>query len=144
MDISLAALLSGRAHAVNLVYEDDGRRRAPRRRKQRAHALRTYAHVLLVEARRRRREEGHAGLASAGACQHGLSCAGDPLEKHATRHPRAQPSELFGIAQVCHCLLQLLCHLVDANHVVKGRTAIHDGLVQRHASWVSAVAEASH
>src|SRR5690606_26568856 len=68
---------------VELVYEDDGRRRLASLFEQAAHATSTDAYEHLHELGSADGQERHARLAGNGACQQGLACAWRADEKHA-------------------------------------------------------------
>ena len=110
----------GRARAadrVELVDEDDRRRRLLRLREEVAHARGADADDRLDELGRRHREEGHVRLARNGAREQRLARARRPGEQDAVRDPPAEPLVLLRIAEEVDDLGQLLLRLVDARDV---------------------------
>ena len=115
----LDAAAAGPADGVELVDEDDRRRRLLGLVEQVAHAARADADDRLDELRRREREERHAGLARHGPREQRLAGARRPREQDAARDARAELACTAGVAQEVDDLDQLVLGLVDAGHVVE-------------------------
>ena len=84
-----------------------------------AHARGADADDRLDELRRRGLEERHVGLARDGARQQRLAGAGQAVEHHAARDPRAEARVALGPAQEVDDLVQLVLGLVDTGDVVE-------------------------
>ena len=116
-----------RAHAarppqrVQLVDEDDARRRLPRLLEQVAHPRGADAHEHLDELGAVGGEERHARLAGHRARQQRLAGAGRPHQQDAARDMRAQPGELLRPLQEIDDLVQFVLRLVHAGHVGERR-----------------------
>ena len=111
---------AGRARAadrVELVDEDDRRRRLLRLLEEVAHARRADADDRLDELRGRHREERDVRLARDGAREQRLAGARRAAEQDAVRDARAEPAVLLRVAQEVDDLGQLLLRLVDAGDV---------------------------
>ncbi len=107
------------AQGVQLVNEDDARRRGAGLLEHVAHARRTDPHEHLDELGARDAEEGYAGLAGHGACQQRLARARRAHQQNALGHVRAQPAVVLGVFQELHRFAQLRLGFVHARHVVE-------------------------
>ena len=107
------------ADGVDLVHEDDARRRLLRLLEQVAHARRADADEHLDEVGAGDREERHARLAGDRAREQRLTGARRPVEQHALRDARAERLELLRVLEELLDLLQLLDGLVDARDVLE-------------------------
>src|SRR5207244_6183920 len=87
------------ADGVDLVHEDDARRRLLRLLEQVAHAGGADADEHLDEVGARDREERHARLPRDRAREQRLTGAGRPVEEDALRDPRAQRLELLRVLE---------------------------------------------
>ena len=137
----VAAAEAGAAMAadrVDLVHEDDARRRLLRLLEQVAHARGADADEHLDEVGARDREERHAGLARDCSREQRLTGAGRPVEENALRDPRAERLELLRVLEELLDLLQLLDGLVHAGHVLEadlrriGRHPLRARLAEAH------------
>ena len=122
---SLAPVTDDRALAraadrVELVDEDDRRRRRSRLREQVAHARGADADDRLDELRRRDREERGVRLAGDRAREQRLAGAGRARQQHAVRHPAAEAPVALRVLQEVDDLGQLGLRLVDAGDVGEG------------------------
>ena len=111
--------LARAADRVELVDEDDRRRRRLGLGEQVAHARRADADDRLDELRRGDREEGRVGLARDGAREQRLAGAGRARQQHAVGHAPAEAAVALGISQEVDDLRQFRLGLVDAGHVVE-------------------------
>ena len=111
------------ADRVELVDEDDRRRRLLGLLEQVAHPAGADADDHLDELRRREREERHVGLAGHGARQQRLAGPGRARQQHALGDRRAEAAVLSGVPQEVDDLDELVLGLVDAGHVVERRRA---------------------
>ena len=107
------------ADGVELVDEDDRRRRLLGLREQVAHARRADADDRLDELRRRDREEGRVRLARHRARDQRLAGAGRPVEEDAVRDPGAEAHVPVGRLQEVDDLGELRLRLVDSGDVVE-------------------------
>ena len=107
------------ADRVDLVDEDDARRRLLGLIEEIAHARGADADEHLDEIRTGDREERHAGLAGDRARQQRLAGAGRPEQQHALGDARAERLKLLGILQELDDLAQLFFGLFDAGDVGK-------------------------
>src|SRR5688500_15423345 len=87
------------ADCVELVDEDDGRRRLTGLLEQIAHAARADAHDHLYELGRAHAEEGHAGLTRHGLGQQRLTCSWRAYEEHALGSGAAEARVLLRILE---------------------------------------------
>ena len=110
---------AGAADRVELVDEDDRRRRGLRLGEEVAHPAGADAHDHLDELRRREREERHVGLAGDGAGQQRLARPGRPREQHAARDLAAEAAVAVRVAEEVDDLDELVLGLVDAGHVLE-------------------------
>ena len=127
------------ADGVDLVHEDDARRRLLRLLEQVADARGADADEHLDEVGAGDREERHARLAGDGAREQRLTGAGRPVEQHALRDRRAERLELLRVLEELLDLLQLLDRLVHAGDVLEADLR----RVRRHALRAR-LAEAHH
>ena len=127
------------ADGVDLVHEDDARRRLLGLLEEVAHARRADADEHLDEVGARDREERHARLAGDRAREQRLTGAGRPVEQHALRDPRAERLELLRVLEELLDLLELLDRLVHAGDVLEADLR----RVRRHPLG-AALAEAHH
>ena len=104
---------------VNLVDEDDRRRRLPRALPQVPHARGPAADERLDELGRGREEERHRGFRGERAGEHRLAGSRGAREEHPPRHARAHGVEAGTVAQELHQLRQLLLRPIDARDVRK-------------------------
>ena len=116
------------ADRVQLVDEDDRRRRLLGLLEQVAHARGAHAHDRLDELRGRNGEEGGVGLARHRACQQRLAGPRRPVEQHAAWDPRAELRVALRVLQEVHDLDQLVLGLVDPGYVVEGDSVLLAGL----------------
>ena len=116
------------ADRVELVDEDDRRRRLLGLLEQVAHARGAHAHDRLDELRGRHGEEGGIRLARDRAGQQRLAGPGRPVEQHAARDPRAELRVALRVLQEVHDLDELVLGLVDPGHVVEGDSILLAGL----------------
>src|SRR4029079_12749045 len=107
------SLRSRAADRVELVDEDDRRRRLLGLLEEVAHARGADTDDRLHELRRGAREEGHTRLAGDRARQQRLARTGQPGEEHAARDPTTQPLVLLRVAEEVDDLRQLRLRLVD-------------------------------
>ena len=107
------------ADRVDLVHEDDARRRLLRLLEEVADARRADADEHLDEVGAGDREERHARLAGDRAREQRLAGAGRPVEQNALRDARAERLELLRVLEELLDLLQLLDSLVDAGDVLE-------------------------
>ena len=137
----VAAAEAGAAMAadrVDLVHEDDARRRLLRLLEQVAHARGADADEHLDEVGAGDREERHARLAGDRAREQRLAGAGRPVEQHALRDARAERLELLRVLEELLDLVQLLDRLVRAGDVLEadlrrvGRHPLRARLPERH------------
>ena len=112
-----AALAPG---GVELVDEDDRRRRLARLAEQVAHAGRADADERLDEVRARQREEGRVGFAGDGLGEQRLAGPGGPDQQHALRRGRADRQVLARVGQVVADLAKLGDRLAGAGDVGEG------------------------
>ena len=120
-----AALTSDR---VDLVDEDDARRRLLGLIEEIAHARRTDADEHFDEVRTGDREERHAGLARDRARKQRFAGSRRPEQQHAFGNARAQRLIFLGVLQEVDDLAELLFGLVDAGDVGES----HLGTVLAH------------
>ena len=111
--------LPGAADGVELVDEDDRRRRLLGLGEQVAHARGADADDRLDELRRRDREEGRVSLAGHRTREQRLAGAGRPVEQHAVGDSRAEAHVPIGRLQEVDDLGELGLGLVDSGHVVE-------------------------
>src|SRR5215210_3169671 len=137
----VAAAEAGAAMAadrVDLVHEDDARRRLLRLLEQVADTRGADADEHLDEVRAGDREERHARFARDRAREQRLTGAGRPVEQHALGNARAERLELLGILEELLDLLELLDRLVHAGHVLEadlgrvGRHPLRTRLAEAH------------
>src|SRR5262249_36962220 len=110
----IAAERAGHAAApqgVELVYEDDAGRRAPRLLEQVADPCGADADEHLDKLRPGYGEKAYSRLAGDRARQERLSGAGRPYQQHALGDARAEAPERFRVAQEGHDLLELVFRL---------------------------------
>ena len=112
------------ADGVDLVDEDDARRRFLGLLEHVAHAAGADADEHLDEVRAGDGEEGHARLAGDGAGEQGLAGAGRADQQRALGDLAAEPGELARVLQIFDDLLELLARLVDAGDVGEGHPAL--------------------
>ena len=105
---------------VQLVDEDDRRRRLLRLLEEVAHARGAHAHDRLDELRGRDVEEGGVRLAGDRAGQQRLAGPGRPVEQDAVRDARAELRVALRVLQEIDDLDQLVLGLVDPGDVVEG------------------------
>ena len=110
---------AGPAQRVQLVDEDDARRRLARLLEQVAHAGGADADEHLDELGAVGGEERHARLAGHRAGQQRLAGARRADQQDAARDVRAQPGELVRPLQEIDDLVQFVLRLVDAGDVVE-------------------------
>src|SRR6266487_3638910 len=127
------------ADGVDLVHEDDARRRLLRLLEQVADARGADADEHLDEVGAGDREEGDARLPRDSAREQRLPRAGRPVQEHALRDPRPERLELLGVLEELLDLVQLLDRLVCTGDVLEG----HLRRVGRHPLG-AALAEAHH
>ena len=126
------------ADGVDLVHEDDARRRLLRLLEQVAHARGADADEHLDEVGARDAEERHAGLARDRAREQRLTGAGRPVEEDALRDPRAERLELLRVLEELLDLLELFDRLVHSGHVLEadlrrvGRHPLRPRLAEAH------------
>ena len=126
------------ADGVDLVHEDDARRRLLRLLEQVAHARRADADEHLDEVGAGNREERHAGLTRDRAREERLTGAGRPVQQHTLRDARAERLELLRVLEELLDLLKLLDSLVDAGDVLEadlrrvGRHPLRARLAEAH------------
>ena len=125
------------ADGVDLVDEDDARRRLLCLLEHVAHAAGADADEHLDEVGAGDGEEGHARLTRDGAGEQGLAGARRADKQRALGDLAAEPGELARILQIFDDLLKLLAGLVDAGDVGEGHAAF---LLGQHAR--AALAEA--
>jgi hypothetical protein len=133
----LLALLVGAEHVgaagapegVELVDEDDARRRGLGGLKQVAHAGRADADKHLHKLAARQGEEGHPGLARDGPGQQRLARTRGAYQQHPFGDARPDGDKLLRRLEKLHHLLELLLGLLDAGDVVEahGDLALADG-----------------
>ena len=116
------------ADRVQLVDEDDRRRRLLGLLEQVAHARGAHAHDRLDELRGRHGEEGGVRLARHRAGQQRLAGPRRPVEQHAAGDPRAELRVALRVLQEVHHLDQLVLGLVDPGYVVEGDSLLLAGL----------------
>src|SRR6185436_5569704 len=100
------------ADGVDLVHEDDARRRLLRLLEQVAHTRRADADEHLDEVGPRDTEERYARLARDGPGEQRLTGAGRPVEENALGDARAERLELLRVLEELLDLLELLDRLV--------------------------------
>ena len=105
---------------VELVDEDDRRRRLLGLREQVAHARGADADDRLDELRGRDREERGVRLAGDGAREQRLAGARRAREQHAVGHAPAEAPVALGVAQEVDDLRELGLGLVDPRDVLEG------------------------
>src|SRR5262249_2223674 len=127
------------ADRVDLVHEDDARRRLLGLLEQVAHARRADADEHLDEVGARDREERHAGPTGGRAPERRLAGAGGAVGQHSLRDARAERLELLRVLEELLDLLELLDRLVDAGDVLEADLR----RVRRHALRTR-LAEAHH
>ncbi len=118
----VAAAEAGAAMAadrVDLVHEDDARRRLLRLLEEVAHTRGADADEHLDEVGARDREERHARLARDRAREKRLTGAGRPVEENALRDPRAERLKLLRVLEELLDLVELLDGLLDAGDVLE-------------------------
>src|SRR5581483_6247622 len=126
------------ADGVDLVHEDDARRRLLRLLEQVADARGADADEHLDEVGARDREERNPGLAGDRAREQRLAGAGRAVEEDALRDRGAERLELLRILEELLDLLQLLDRLVDAGDVLEadlrrvGRHPLRTRLAEAH------------
>ena len=126
------------ADGVDLVHEDDARRRLLRLLEQVAHARRADADEHLDEVGAGDGEERHARLAGDRAREQRLAGARRPVEQDALRDARAERLELLRILEELLDLLELFDGLIDAGDVLEaglrrvGRHALRARLAEAH------------
>ena len=125
------------ADGVDLVDEDDARRRLLGLVEHVADAARADADEHLDEVRAGDGEEGNARLTRDGAGEQGLAGAGRADQQRALGDLAAQARELARVLQIFDDLLKLLAGLVDAGDVGERHPAL---LLGQHAR--AALAEA--
>src|SRR5262249_408660 len=108
------------ADGVDLVDEDDGRRRGARLIEEVADARGPDADEHLDELRAAGLEEGDLGLAGGRLGEERLAGAGRPDEQHPLRVAPAEGREALRLAQELDDLLQLGDGLVGAADVLEG------------------------
>ena len=112
------------ADGVDLVDEDDGRRRGLGLVEELADARRADADEELDELRAVHVEERHLGLAGHGARQERLAGARRPHEQDAARQLPAESLESLGRAQELDDLLQVALGARQAGHVVEANADV--------------------
>ena len=127
------------ADGVDLVHEDDARRRLLRLLEQVAHARCADADEHLDEVGTGDREERHARFARDRAREQRLTGTRRPVEQDALRDRRAERLELLRVLEELLDLLQLLDRLVDTGDVLEADLR----RVRRHALRAR-LAEAHH
>ena len=105
---------------VQLVDEDDRRRRLLRLLEEVAHARGAHAHDRLDELRGREVEEGGVRLAGDRAGEQRLAGPGRAVEQDAVRDPRAELRVALRVLQEVDDLDELVLGLVDPGDVVEG------------------------
>ena len=113
---------TGPPDRVELVDEDDGRRRFARLLEQVAHAAGAHADDHLDELAGAHAEERDICLAGHGARQQRLARAWRTHKQHTLRHRAAQAGVLRRVPEEIDDLLELLFGLVDAGHIGKRDT----------------------
>ena len=116
------------SHRVDLVDEDDRRRRRLGLLEEVTDPAGAHAHEHLDEVRSRDREERHTGLTGYRPGQEGLARTGRPVEEYSLRDLGAHRPELLRGRQEVLYLPQLLDGLLEPGHVLEGDL----GLVLRH------------
>ena len=117
------------ADRVELVDEDDRRRRLLGLLEQIANARRADADDRLDELRGRDREEGGLRLAGDRAGQQRLAGSRRPIEQHAARDARAELGVALRVLEEVHHLDQLVLGLVDPGHVLEADPFLRAGRV---------------
>ena len=116
------------ADGVDLVHEDDARRRRLGLLEQVTHTRCAHAHEHLDEVRSRDREERHARLARNGPRQQCLASARRAEQQHTLGDARAEGLELLGVLEELLDLVELLDGLLGPGHVTErdlGRVGGH-------------------
>ena len=116
------------ADRVQLVDEDDRRRRLLGLLEQVAHARGAHAHDRLDELRGRHGEEGGVSLARDRAGQQRLAGSGRPVEQRAARDSGAELRVALRVLEEVHDLHQLVLGVIDSGHVVEGDSLLLPGL----------------
>ncbi len=127
------------ADGVDLVHEDDARRRLLRLLEEVAHTRGADADEHLDEVGAGDREERHTRLARDCASEQRLTGTGWPVEQNALRDPRAERLELLRVLEELLDLVELLDGLFDAGDVLEADL----GRVRRHPLGAT-LAEAHH
>src|SRR5256714_2169843 len=112
------------ADGVDLVDEDDARRRLLRLVEHVAHAARADADEHLDEIRAGDGEEGNARLTRDGAGEQCLAGAWRADEQRALGDLAAEAREFARILEVLDDLLEFLAGLVDAGDVLESHAAL--------------------
>jgi hypothetical protein len=115
----LRAAAARATDGVQLVNEDDRRRRLPRLLEQVPYAGGANAHDHLDELGRTEAEEGDPRLSSNRAGQERLAGSWRTDEQHALRHGASEPLVLGRVFQEVDDLDQLVLGLVDPRNVVE-------------------------
>ena len=118
----MAAADAGTAVAtdsVDLVHEDDARRRLFRLLEEVAHPAGTDADEHLDELRAGDGEERHAGFSGDRAGEQRLARARRPVEQNAFRNSGAERLELLRVGEELLDLVQLLDSFVDAGDILE-------------------------
>ena len=121
------------SHGVDFVDEDDARGVLLALFEQIAHAAGAHADEHLHEVGTRDGEERHAGFASDGAGEQGLTGSGRSDEQNAFGDTSAQFLEFLRLAQEFDDLLQLFLGLFHAGHVLKRDLLLLRGMQARAA-----------
>ena len=114
-----AAAAAGAADRVELVDEDDRRRRLLGLVEEVAHARGADADDHLDELRGAQREERHVGLAGDGAREQRLAGARLAGQQHALGERRPELAVAVGVLEEVDDLLELVLDLVDAGDVLE-------------------------
>ena len=112
---------------IELVDEDDRRRRLLGLLEEVAHARGADAHDRLDELRCRHGEEGGVRFARDGAGQQRLSGPRRPVEQHAARDSRAELRVALRVLEEVNDLDELVFGLVDPGHVIEADSVLLAG-----------------
>ena len=115
------------ADRVQLVDEDDRRRRLLGLLEQIAHARCTHTHDRLDELGGRHGEEGGVRLARDGAGEQRLAGPRRPVQHHPPRDPSAELRVARGVLEEVHDLDELVLGFVDPGDVVEGDSLLRAG-----------------
>ena len=125
----LVGAAPGPADGVELVDEDDGRRRLLGLLEQVADPAGPDPDDHLDELRGRHREEGDARLAGQSPGQQGLARPRRPRQQHALGDGGAEAAVPLGVLQEVDDLGDLVFHVVDAGHVLEAHPLALFGFV---------------